>query len=250
MELLEERTLLSTSPTFQWTGAAGDSQWTTAQNWQLVSGTPINQYPSVAGDIAQFTNLGNTTVLVSSPITVGEIDFNTTSTVFLNQGGSGQITLDNTNGYHTSSIISAPSTNTGSDLIDVPLSAANTPLAAAIAGGTLELNYIGGSIPASPASSFTVNGGSLQILGGNNTGFANITINNGGTLLVSSSGTLANTPTVTVNSGGTLQVNDNSGTMINGRFNQLTGTMVLNGGTFSYTAPAPATPPIACRRSI
>src|SRR5205809_449317 len=82
IEALEERALLST---FQWTGLGPTTNWDDAGNWNLVSGA--GTFPNASADIAQFvvpgggavTGQTTATVNVLAGITVGEIDFGTSS---------------------------------------------------------------------------------------------------------------------------------------------------------------------------
>ena len=183
LELLEDRTLMST---FQWIG--GSSQdWNDAGNWQLNGVTGLG-FPNATTDIAQFTSVPTnySNVLISQAITVGEIDFGTSANISIGTLTNNVLTLTGA----TKSIINALPTNTGSDVLQVSLDVANTPLAATISGGTLQLanlqtssnlvNTIGNT------STFAVNsGGTLSVIAKNNTDAANITVNNGGTLSVS-----------------------------------------------------------------
>ena len=276
LERLEDRTLLST---FQWTGANTlvDSNWNDPANWNVTAGTPTTFYPSVVGDIAQFTGTpAQATVTLNQNITVGEIDFGTSSNITIIPNPSvSALTLDNTGiATGTTAKIVALASNTGVDIINAQLispspanAGAGNAFSATISGGTLTLNNVGAanSFPTPTAqlpnatSTFTVNsGGILSITAGGNTGNANITVNNGGTLSVSGNGTIsgggtvATTPTVTVNAGGTFLVTDSPNTTFplatpierfggSSTYSPNTDTNInLNGGTFSYVGGSAA----------
>src|SRR5581483_2265251 len=177
IEALEDRTLLST---FKWVGAGSDTNWTTAANWSLVSGT--GAYPGAAGDIAQFLGtLSKTTAVVDQPVTVGEIDFNSPSSMTIS--GANALTLQGAAG---GAVIDVASANTGTQVISAPLM--SSALGASVAGGTLRLANTGAGAGAnSITGTFTVKaGGTLEGLmasgtGSNALGAAAITLA-GGTL--------------------------------------------------------------------
>src|SRR6476619_345833 len=94
VETLEDRTMLST---FQWTGLGADGNWSTAGNWNLVSGSGTT--PNAVGDIARFAGTpAQTTVTVNVPVTVGEIDFNTASNINIVNSGGNVLTFQNSAG--------------------------------------------------------------------------------------------------------------------------------------------------------
>src|SRR5262249_37392466 len=140
IERLEDRTLPST---FNWTGGGADSNWSTGANWNLLSGS--GSFPNAVGDVAQFTGTpARTTVTLNQNITVREPDFGTASNITSNGLGANLLTLDNTgNGPNAVINVGALSfTNTGTDVIAAPLvvvAPVGSPLAATVAGGTLQL---------------------------------------------------------------------------------------------------------------
>src|SRR5439155_18448492 len=85
LEQLEDRTLPST---FKWVGGAADANWTTAGNWNVVSGA--GAFPNAAGDVAQFTGSYSSaqTAVVNQAITVGRIDFATASNITISSSGT------------------------------------------------------------------------------------------------------------------------------------------------------------------
>ncbi len=151
LEQLEDRTLLST---YQWLGTSS-ALWSDPGNW---TGGPAGTFPSLAGDVAQFTGsiTGSTTVTVNQAITVGEIDFNTASNITINSTGTNVLTLDNT--PNPNAILNVAATNTGTQVLNTPVTvAAGTPLLASVSGGTLQLTSTADVIDAT--SAFTVNPG-------------------------------------------------------------------------------------------
>jgi hypothetical protein len=92
LESLEDRTLPAGS-FYMWT-AVNNGSWTTAANWNLVSG-PGNPggFPNAQDDTAQFTTVagavGGTTVTIptNTNITVGTIDFNAPNVIYRIVGG-------------------------------------------------------------------------------------------------------------------------------------------------------------------
>ena len=249
VELLEERTLLST---FQWVGGGFTQNWADGSNWILI-GTGSGSYPQTSSDVAQFTgspavNASNVSaVTLNSAITVGEIDFGTSASIIISTPNNSVLTIDG-NGTTTKSGLNALSINTGMDQINVPLNAPGLPLAATVSGGTLQLGNPSGIVTNSiiAGSSFAVNnGGTLSVVDPSQTDLANITVNNGGTLSVSAAVTLApiSNPSaatrLTVNSGGSVAVNDSPKTF--GRFNPNAGSsIVLNGGNLTYVGASNA----------
>src|SRR5579872_1341065 len=91
VEPLEDRTLLST---YQWLGTGATTNWNDPTNW---TGGPAGTFPSVAGDVAQFTGTfaTNQTAVVNQAISVGEIDFGTAKNITVSASGGSVLTLDN-----------------------------------------------------------------------------------------------------------------------------------------------------------
>ena len=71
----------------------GSTNWNTAGNWSLISGS--GSFPNAVDDVAQFTAslFRAQTALVNQAITVGEIDFGTTSNITINGDGISGHTL-------------------------------------------------------------------------------------------------------------------------------------------------------------
>src|SRR5579862_7752368 len=209
VEELEERTLLTTTAIWAPQGSA-PFNWTNNANWQG-GVAPVNQ-----GDVAIFQGTITSSPTLDASITVGEIDFNSPSNVVINQGSSSfTITFDNT--PSATSSIKTLSTNGGLDTINVGLLAANTPFAAVMSGGTLQLNNSGS------ANSFTVGG---------NTGL--FTINRLATLSDAAPSNVGSA-NVVVNTGGNFVINaaqNNSANMGN------LGNLTIGGGTVSFTGSA------------
>ena len=179
LEPLEERRLLTA---YHWTGAdhASSTNWTDVNNWSVVAGSGTGTtYPKVAGDVALFTDNGpagalsaaNSTVTVNAAnISVGQIDFGTAQNVTINGDGVDALTLDGTNLGSTSiinqGVVSSDAiysyANSGIDQINAQVQTANTPLAATLNAGTLQLtNTATGTLANSfsATSTFTVNTG-------------------------------------------------------------------------------------------
>ena len=181
VEMLEERTLLTTAQWHPTAAVGGVYDWSTGANW--VGGIA----PTQPGDIAQFLGtIANPPTLDRSE-SVGEIDFNSASNVSILEpsGGNTTLTLDNT-GFKANAIVNALITNSGTDTFLVPLANnSNTPLAATISGGTVQLNNTGGSNSLAADSTFTVStGATLVVDAPGNTGSAAIVVNAGGAFTV------------------------------------------------------------------
>ena len=213
-EELEERTLLTVAqwnPTSLTIGVG--YQWSNSANW--ISNTGLA--PTQAGDIAQFVGTIVSPPTLDTPLSVGEVDFNSPSNVSILEpsGGSNTLTLDNT-GFKANAIINALITNTGTDTILVPLANnPSTPLAASISGGVVQLDNLGGSNTFAAGSTFTMStGGALVVEAPGNTGTATLIANTGGTL--------------------TVNANANPGTNLG-----TIGNVTLGGGTFSFVGSNP-----------
>ena len=259
-DILEDRAVPAT---FVWTGAAGDSNWSTAGNW-----SPSTGVPKAASDIAQFT--GNYTaaqnITLSAAITVGEIDFNYTgggaiaisgkaltfnggsAPGVLNFAGTAAQSVKFTNAFtasnHGLTINVTGSGATGT--LNNAITTGSFGVYATVSAGTLIFNNNAASTTVGPNSTYVVNsGGSLA--SGSNTVFADgqtnfgtgqITLNNGSTLKVNASTNpvpLANnivlgaSATVTLSgapflfNGGILSINGNDTLKVNSA--TLTGTV-------------------------
>ncbi len=160
---LEDRVVPSA---YQWTGDSS-TVWEDPGNW---TGGPAGTYPSLAGDVAQFTGTyaAAQQVVVAVPITVGEIDFGTPQNVTISASGGNVLTLDNT-GTAANAILNVGAgtfTNSGVNVVAAPISVkAATPLQALVGGGTLDVTNTSLATPnvVGNSSTFTVNsGGTLE----------------------------------------------------------------------------------------
>src|SRR5580765_5395514 len=237
VEPLEDRTLLST---FQWTGTAGDGIWSTPNNW-----SPNTGFPNAVADIAQFTLPygGPQTMELDRAITVGEIDFGSSADITIGSSTSKVLTLNNTGATSGKAMVSLTAANSGTDLISAPISVvAATPLAANIAGGTLNLSNTSATANVIGAGSlFTVQKGGanpakLSVTGPNVTGLADVDVNSGGTLTVDGSGKIGHDVgtgvNLTVSAGGLIAVGDKN--VANANRLGHASILLLNGGIFKY----------------
>ena len=223
-DLLEDR---SVPATYQWIGGGPDSNWNTAANWTLISGT--GTFPNAVGDVAQFTGAysAEQDPVITANVTVGEIDFggagytgnfgikinrtagtltlkNTTGPAVLNVNSSANTTLQTitfttnaaANGFVATSggLIVNQSASLLNLTITEPIKTGNFGEYATVNAGTLLQNDNATTTSLGPTSTFTVN--------------------NGGTLSVGATATFAvgqnnlGTGTITLNAGSTLKVNN------------------------------------------
>ena len=181
-----------------WTGLGANSNWTTAANWS-------GAVPTNPGDVAQFTGTytaAQSVVTINQNITVGEIDFGTTSNITINGSGTNLLTLDNTSAGANAilNVGASPYTNSGVDVINAPVvNNPATPLTATVSGGTLQLTN-------------TSTGATANVIG--NT--ATFTVNTGGTLRESALGTGSLTTANLVDTGALsgAALNLNGGTLV------------------------------------
>jgi autotransporter-associated beta strand protein len=225
LERLEERIALST---FRWTTDVG-GDWENSSNWVLISGITGVGFPDAPDDVAQFFNTNSTltTVGINSPITVGQIQFDSPQSYFITgnvpvasltfdvTAGNAAITVTNNNGTGTHDI-GLPTRLL--DNLDVNVAALCT------------LHMFSGT-PISGPGGLTKGGDGTLSLGGSNS-YAGVTrVNQGFLDLVTTSGTppvpgtlivgdgvgtdvveaffgnnIADTSAVTVNSSGVLEI--------------------------------------------
>ncbi|MBS1741845.1 MAG: T9SS type A sorting domain-containing protein [Bacteroidetes bacterium] len=190
-----------------------DNSRTTALNIGNSSGTAgvLRLYGasvnSVSNTVLRNNSTGLLTLQVAQNGTMGVVLANSTDNI---------INIDNTGGIAISSVISGlvagnKLTKTGSGSGVLQLTGANTYTGlTTVSGGTLQFNRSGGT----------------TIPTGNS-----VTVSNGGTLLISTTQTLAN---VTVDAGGTLILA--AGITVTGTFT-VNGTLQINSGGFTNTAP-------------
>src|SRR5436305_116951 len=116
LEQLEDRTLLTA---YQWTGLGATSAWNDPNNWGGAA------FPNAPADIARFTGTitGGTTATVNQAITVGEIDFGTSSNITITSSGTNVLTLQSS-GANAILDVGQTTTNAGVDVLAAPLSVA------------------------------------------------------------------------------------------------------------------------------
>ena len=217
-DVLEDRTVPAT---YQWTGAGANANWNTPANWTLISGT--GTFPNAAGDIAQFSAAytANQTPVLTSAVTVGEIDF----------GGAaytGNFGVDITGGTGGSLVLK----NTGGAAAVINVNSSGNTTVAPI---TIS-SFAGGLTATSGGLKVTLNSAKLNLTfsGAIRTGsFAETAVVNAGTLVQNNNApatTIGATSTFTVNSGGTLSDGSNA-TFADSVSNYGLGQITLNDGS-------------------
>ena len=112
--------------------------WNTTGNWSLISGTWALALPPTQAMLWIYCKPKPKPGHDDVPITVGEIDFGTASNITIAASGSNVLTLNN-NASNAILTAGTAAANSGTDLIQAPLSVA-TILTATISGGTLSVN--------------------------------------------------------------------------------------------------------------
>jgi autotransporter-associated beta strand protein len=220
---------LTTSGAIQgvWIGTGGNTNWTTAGNWQG------NNIPHSAGDSALFGNAATPgTVTLNANETVGAITFNTSSGSYAITGGS-TLTLDGGGaGASINDLSGVHSIATAIALNDITTIAVNS-------GAQLTLS---GSISnSSGVKSLLINGLGTTVLSGNNSygpaaGVVGTTLSGAGTLQLGSNTALG---------AGDLSVTASSATLLAGASNVTVANNILfaspvalslnnAGGTFTF----------------
>jgi len=169
---------------YYWSGNSGDSDWTTAGNWNTgtQSGPVATESPTGSGSVT--INVGSTS---ASPVTLDNGVTTTIGTLFLGNSGTGTayLTIDGANTLLYSNLGSAGYSWGQGTNSRIEVSLTN--------GGSLTLNGTGqvvlGSSAGSSASLTVGNGSTLTTtttsafrLANNTTATASITINSGGTV--------------------------------------------------------------------
>jgi autotransporter-associated beta strand protein len=194
-----------------WTGNTSTA-WTLGTNW--LGGTE----PDASGDVATISGTPNKTTMAlgASAITVGNISFNTASTMTIS--GAGGLIFQNTGTGATGMDLSNSGTLkiTGAVTLDDDLYIVNNGSAA----NTLTLS---GGVTTSATSNITLSGsGSTTFSGTAISGAGSVTMNGSGDVTVSVASTY--TGNTTVNSG----FFEGGGTLT-------TPNLFINGGNFDYT---------------
>jgi hypothetical protein len=266
-------TFYCTTPTYYWTGAAGDNNWTTPNNWEVTTTAPIlvnGYYPG------QLVNVDN--VVISPVQTTPTINLTATKTVANLTNSAGIATALNIIGagikLNISNQLNVGSTTSGAAASSLTLGG----LGNLDINNDAEINYnanlivpTNGLITIDAGSTVNLNGGTGQVAtitlsGGtiqsNNGDFE---FNNSGAILTATAGTwnaLANTTinlnganNQIVNNGATINIFDTnnvnfysatdnitntSGTfnITNTTVNENYGTIVVNGGTMNVNSDA------------
>lgn len=167
-----------------WSGNSGDSDWTTAGNWNTGSQTGPAATDSPTGSGSVTINLGSTS---AAPVTLDNGATTTIGTLFLGNAGSGTayLTIDGANTLLYSNLGSAGYSWGQGTNSRVEVSLVN--------GGSLTLNGTGqvvlGSSAGSSASLTVGNGSTLTTtttsafrMANNSTATASLTVNSGGTV--------------------------------------------------------------------
>jgi autotransporter-associated beta strand protein len=213
--------------TYYWNSAsAPGTLWGTTANWWAAPGGPANPAaPPGAGDLVQFNDPGvngATTVQLDGPTSVLGLTFGNTGTTLLDSSsatsnpltigangitinaGSGAVTLGNaTNLMPVSLAASQTWANNSAGTFTVVNGVSATGAQTLTVGGTGNTTVSGAMTDGTGTLALTkADSGTLTLTGANT--FTGATAVNGGTLVLGSGGTLANTTSITVTSGATL----------------------------------------------
>ncbi len=211
----------------EWNGGAGDNLWTSVGNWTA-------GVPNGPGAVATFGTMATPTAIsVNGPQTVGGILFNNANSYSVT--GTDTITLDNGVAAASISILS------GNHTVAAPLVLVSSVNATTESGTTLTIS---GAISGS-AGLIASGSGTTVLTGANSYGATTV---NGGTLQVGDGGTTGSLGTgdITIGNGGTLVLNRSDAVTVaanifgnNGILTKAgAGNLILSGAnTFATSAP-------------
>jgi hypothetical protein len=238
-----------TQPTYYWTGAAGDNNWTTPNNWEVTTTAPILVNGYYPGQLVITDN-----VVISPVQTTPTINLTATKTVANLTNSPGIATALNINGAAiklnisnqlnlgstTSGAAASSLTLGGSGILDInndaEINYSSTLILPANGNITIDngstVNLNGGT---GQVAKITLSGGLIQSNGGD------FEFNNSGAILTATSGTWNAVTNTTINLNGANNQIINSGATINlfdtnnFTFNSGSDNVTNNSGTFNIT---------------
>lgn len=236
IEQLEDRVVPAT---YIWAGGSS-ANWSDPANWGGAG------FPSLPGDIAQFTAPIGTaqTINVDVAASVGEIDFGATDAYTLAAGG-GSLTLDNSG---SPAVLSVTAVNTKPDVINAPVTLAAGLNATLNGTGTSALTVaslsFGGTAAAATSGTEPLTIGAVTL-----NGTDTLTVGAAGATITGNIGNAAPTDTLVAAGTGTLNLpnanTDTNPTVLNGATLNLgnaaglgTGPVTLTSGTIRTSTAA------------
>ncbi|QEC75351.1 T9SS type A sorting domain-containing protein [Mucilaginibacter ginsenosidivorax] len=190
-----------TAASYFWTGNAGTTNWTTANNWFNITTNSVSNYPGSSGtsDVAQIWT-SNVTINLTSTITISSLQTPFYGTYNLTVTFTGNPTL-NVTGISTAQPVFTSSglTFSGPGTVNVGSSVGFQYLSGFVIGANAIVNFPSGTAVTFNNPPAFSNAGTLNL---NNATFTiSNTINNSGTININGASALISTSAATNNSG-------------------------------------------------